>query len=262
LVAQRNFPGEVASHNQSPLVALVNFGYSGPMKFELPTTTGVIHKRYKRFMSDIELPDGEMVVAHVPNTGSMKTCWEPNWKAVVTKTDDPNRKLKYTLQMTHNGDSWIGVNTSLTNKLVHEALENDVIEELTGYTNIKPEKKVLDSRIDFFLSEGKNKDAYVEVKNVTLLGKPGQALFPDSVSTRGQKHLKDLTQLVQDGHRAVMLYVVNREDVKTFSPADEIDPKYGELLREAHAAGVEVLAYQCELSPKEVKLIKPIKVEL
>ena len=235
------------------------------MKFELPTITAVIHKRYKRFMSDIELPNGEMVVAHVPNTGSMKTCWGPNWKVLVTKTDDPKRKLKYTLQMTHNGNSWIGVNTSLTNKLVQEALENDVIQELQGYKNIKPEKKVLDSRIDFFLSESEadGKDAYVEVKNVTLLGdKKDEVLFPDAVSTRGQKHLKDLTKLAQDGQRAVMLYVVNREDVKVFRPADLIDPEYGKLLREAHKSGVEVLAYQCKLSDKAVKVSHSIAVDL
>lgn len=232
------------------------------MKFELPTETGVIHKRYKRFMSDIELNNGEQVVAHVPNTGSMKTCWEPNWKVLVTKSDDPKRKLKYTLQMTHNGNSWIGVNTALTNKLVQEALENQVIKELSDYKNIKPEQKILDSRIDFFLSEGKQSDAYVEVKNVTLLGKENQALFPDAVSTRGQKHLKDLTELVKSGHRAVMLYVVNREDVETFSPADTIDPKYGQLLREASKAGVEILAYQCSLSETEIKIKKALKVEL
>lgn len=232
------------------------------MKFEHPTTTAVIHKRYKRFMSDIELPNGEIVVAHVPNTGSMKTCWEPMWKALVTKTDDPKRKLKYTLQMTHNGETWIGVNTAMTNKLVQEALENDVVKELTGYENIKPEKKVLDSRIDFFLSDGKNKDAYVEVKNVTLLGDPGEVLFPDGVSTRGQKHLIDLTKLAQEGQRAVMLYVVNREDGNIFKPADAIDPEYGKLLRKAHKAGVEVLAYQCKLSDKGIKLSHSIEVDL
>lgn len=233
-----------------------------PMKFELPTIKAVIHKRYKRFMSDIELPNGEMVVAHVPNTGSMKTCWEPNWKALVTHNDDPKRKLKYTLEMTHNGKSWIGVNTSMTNKLVHEALEQDVIKELVGYKNIRPEQKVLDSRIDFFLSDGKTPDAYVEVKNVTLLGNKDEVLFPDAVSTRGQKHLKDLTKLAKDGHRAVMLYVVNREDAKVFRPADSIDPEYGQLLREAFKCGVEVLAYQCHLNEQEIRILNSIKVDL
>ena len=233
------------------------------MKFAYPTHTGTITNRYKRFLSDIELPDGQEVNAHVPNTGSMKTCWEPGWKVLVTHNDDPKRKMKYTLEMTNNGDSWICVNTGMTNKLVKEALENEVISELTGYENIKPEKKVKDSRIDFFLSEHCDKpDCYVEVKNVTLKGPGKLALFPDSVSTRGQKHLKDLMELKEEGLRAVMLYVVNREDVNEFSPAEEIDPKYAALLKEANDKGVEILAYQCSLSENEIVLKKKIKVSL
>lgn len=233
------------------------------MKFQYPTKSGIIHKRYKRFLSDIELEDGQLVNAHVPNTGSMKTCWEPDWKVLVTHNDDPKRKLKYTLEMTHNGDSWICVNTGMTNKLVKEALENDVISELLGYENIKPEKKVLDSRIDFFLSEHSEKeDCYVEVKNVTLKGEGKLALFPDSVSTRGQKHLKDLMQLKKEGFRSVMLYVVNRQDVNEFSAASEIDPTYASLLKEASECGVEILAYQCSLSEQEIILKDKLKVTL
>lgn len=233
------------------------------MKFQYPTKSGIIHKRYKRFLSDIELDDGELINAHVPNTGSMKTCWEPDWKVLVTHNNDPKRKLKYTLEMTHNGDSWICVNTGMTNKLVKEALENNVISELLGYENIKPEKKVLDSRIDFFLSENSEKeDCYVEVKNVTLKGEGKLALFPDSVSTRGQKHLKDLIQLKKDGFRSVMLYVVNRQDVSEFSPAADIDPTYASLLKEASENGVEILAYQCELSESEIILKHKLKVTL
>jgi sugar fermentation stimulation protein A len=233
------------------------------MKFAYPTHIGTITNRYKRFLSDIELSDGQEVNAHVPNTGSMKTCWEPGWKVLVTHNDDPKRKMKYTLEMTHNGDSWICVNTGMTNKLVKEALENDVIKELIGYPEIKPEKKVLDSRIDFFLSGSDQlADCYVEVKNVTLKGEGKLALFPDSVSTRGQKHLKDLMQLKEDGFRSVMLYVVNREDVNEFSPADQIDPKYAQLLKEASSKGVEILAYQCSLTDDEIVLNKKIKVSL
>tara|TARA_Y100000385_G_scaffold287035_1_gene350334 strand:- start:1271 stop:1972 length:702 start_codon:yes stop_codon:yes gene_type:complete len=233
------------------------------MKFAYPTLTGTIHDRYKRFLSDIELESGHMVNAHVPNTGSMKTCWAPDWKVLVTHNDNPKRKLKYTLEMTHNGDSWICVNTGMTNKLVHEALDNEVITELLGYPEIKPEKKVLDSRIDFFLSGHETSpDCYVEVKNVTLKGEDGLVLFPDSVSTRGQKHLKDLMQIKADGLRAVMLYVVNREDVDRFSPAADIDKKYAELLQEANKAGVEILVYQCSLSESEIVLKKKIDLIL
>lgn len=224
------------------------------MKFEKKTSVGIIHKRYKRFLSDIELENGEMINAHVPNTGSMKECWAPQWKALVTHADDPKRKLQYTLEMTHNGDTWICVNTGMTNKLVKEALENDVIKELAGYESIKPEQKYKDSRIDFFLSGHTNlPDCFVEVKNVTLID-GDQALFPDAVSTRGQKHLRDLIEIKEQGLRACMLYVVNRGDAVTFSPAEEIDPEYAKLLREAAEVGVEILVYRCDLSESEVSI--------
>ena len=233
------------------------------MKFRHHTVLGKILKRYKRFLSDILLENGEMVHAHVPNTGSMKTCWEPGQKVLLTHVDDSKRKLKYTLEMTYNGESWICVNTAMTNKLVHEALEKDVIEELIGYKTIKAEQKILDSRIDFYLSDHpKNENCYVEVKNVTLKGKDRIALFPDAVSIRGQKHLKDLMQIKQQGLRAVMLYVINREDTRAFAPADEIDPTYADLLREAASKGVEVLAYQSKLNENEIILQKQLKVIL
>jgi sugar fermentation stimulation protein A len=233
------------------------------MKFTLPKQIAIIEDRYKRFLSDIRLDNGEMVNAHVPNTGSMKTCWEPNWKVLVTQNDNPKRKLKYTLEMTHNGDTWISVNTGMTNKLVQEAFDNKVITELIEYPEIKAEKKVLDSRLDFFLSgiEGKP-DCYVEVKNVTLKGPANYVLFPDSVTTRGQKHLKDLMHLKKEGFRAVMLYVVNREDADTFAPASDIDPTYAKLLKEADSAGVEILVYQTKLTEEDIYIDKKIKVEL
>lgn len=154
------------------------------------------------------------------------------------------------------------MNTSLTNKLVHEALEQKKIPELKEFNHIKPEQKIFDSRMDFYLEKDNGDIAYVEVKNVTLLGEDRIALFPDAVSTRGQKHLKDLIKIKQAGHRAVMFYVINREDVDTFAPAAEIDPTYAKLLKDAKSAGVEILAYQSVLTPKEVKLTKKIKVNI
>ncbi|MCT4641073.1 MAG: DNA/RNA nuclease SfsA [Bacteriovoracaceae bacterium] len=231
------------------------------MKFN-NTYLGTIQNRYKRFLSDITLDNGEQTNAHVPNTGSMKTCWGENWKILVSKSDNPKRKLKYTLELTHNGDSWISVNTSVTNKLVHEALLNNKIKELKEYSNIKPEQKILDSRIDFLLTDDKENECWVEVKNVTLKGENGIALFPDSVSTRGQKHLKDLTQIVKSGKKAVMFYVINRTDVKSFSPAIEIDPTYTQLLKEAKEAGVEVLAYQTYIDENEIYIDKKIKINI
>lgn len=222
------------------------------MRFQQPTHQCKILKRYKRFLADIELKTKEVVVAHTPNTGSMKECWAPNWKALVTESNNPKRKLKYTLEMTHNGRSWIGVNTSLTNKLAIEAIEKGVIEELQGYPELKPEKKVGKSRIDIFLS-GNDRDCYVEVKNVTL-NENQKALFPDAVSTRGLKHLHELTELKKQGNRCCMLYIVQREDVDSFSVAKEIDSAYDEGLKLALEAGVEVLVYGCSLSPKEIKV--------
>ncbi len=227
---------------------------------------GKIQKRYKRFFADVTLDNGEEVTAHTPNTGSMKTCWEPGWKAIVSFKDDPKRKLKYTLEMTHNGESWIGVHTGHPNKLAKEAIENGVVKELQGYESIKPEYKVGKSRIDLLLYDGDLKEptrkCFVEIKNVTLLGEKQVALFPDAVSERGQKHLRELTELVQEGHEAAMLYVIQREDVKSFSPAENIDPEYARLLRESAKAGVQVLAYQCHLTPKEIVLRKPLPVKL
>lgn len=224
---------------------------------------GKILKRYKRFLADIELLNGEVIVAHTANTGSMKTCWGPGWDALVSYHDDPKRKLKYSLQMTHNGESWIGINTSLPNKLAIEAIKNGVIKELKDYSDIRPEVKIGKSRIDILLSNtSNNKKCYVEVKNVTLKEGENICSFPDAVSTRGQKHLQELIDLQDENTEAAMLYIVQREDVKKFKPANDIDPEYAELLKKAHDQGVKVLVYQCKLSPKEIKIHKAIKWSL
>lgn len=232
------------------------------MKFNDELIEAKIIKRYKRFLSDIELASGEQICAHVPNTGRMDTCWEPGWKVYLSHHDNPKRKLKYTLELTDNGETLIGVNTSFTNKIAQEALQNKLIPELAEFDHVYPERKILDSRIDFYLetSDG-SKSAYVEVKNATLVYN-SIALFPDAVSTRGQKHLKDLIELKKMGHRAAMLYVINREDAKTFSPADEVDPVYSDLLREAAKEGVEIYAYSCKLNSKEIVLHKKVEIKL
>lgn len=232
------------------------------MQFQNPLVEGTILKRYKRFLADVELPSGEVITAHTANTGSMKTCWEPGWKVLMSFHDNPKRKLKYSLEMIHNSNTWIGINTSLPNKMAVEAIENGTIKELQGYDKIKPEAKIGKSRIDILLSKEDGEQCYVEVKNVTLLGDNKLALFPDAVSERGQKHLRELTGLVNEGIRSAMLYIVQREDVDRFSPADEIDPEYGRLLREAKEAGVEVLCYQCTLTPDGIEVTKPLPVEL
>lgn len=236
------------------------------MKFNQTLQTGKILKRYKRFFADVELDNGEIVVAHTPNTGSMKTCWEPGWKCAVSFHDDPKRKLKYTLEMTHNGSSWICVNTGLPNKLAAEAILAHKVSELTDFENLKPEAKVGQSRIDILLTKGEGTSpsemTYVEIKNATMLGDDGMAIFPDSVSTRGQKHLRELTELAQSGHGAAMLFVVNRSDVSGFRAAGEIDPEYARLLKEASEAGVKILAYQCQLGLESISLERPMSVKL
>lgn len=225
--------------------------------------TGKILKRYKRFFADVELENGEVITAHTPNTGSMKTCWEPGWKAMVTYHDNPKRKLKYTLEMTHNGKSWIGVNTSLTNKIAKEAIEEGMITGLNGFDNLETEKKIGKSRIDLFLNY-KDAECYVEVKNVTLSSteKENLALFPDAITTRGQKHLQELIDLRKSGTRAAMLYIVQREDLDAFAPADLIDHEYGQLLRKANDAGVEIYVYRCKVSPESVVVEKEIPLVL
>ncbi|MFG1501566.1 DNA/RNA nuclease SfsA [Halobacteriovorax sp. XZX-3] len=240
---------------------------------------GTIIERYKRFLLDFKLDNAfkeysceQTLTAHLANTGSMKTCWEPDWKVLMTHSDDPKRKLKFSAQMISNGDSWIMVNTGLTNKIVQEGLELGKFEELRGYDFFKSEVKIGKSRIDFLLSnkEIDKKDLkledpsfkynFVEVKNVTL--KVGdQAQFPDAVSTRGQKHLEELMAIKEQGHEATMLYIVSREDVKSFNVSD-IDTEYKRLLIKAKEAGVQILAYQLNMNEKEITVAKKLKIVL
>ena len=231
------------------------------MNFSHPTLKGKIIKRYKRFLADINLPNGEQITAHTANTGSMKTCWEPGWTVLLTDSGNRERKYPHSLELIHNGKSWIGVNTSIANKLVVEAIQNQVITELTGYQNILTEVTTGDSRIDIKLTnhhEKKTPDIFIEVKNVTLLGANETACFPDSESTRGQKHLSELISLKKQGFRAAIFYVIQRNDVKKFQPAFEIDPAYADLFSLAIEAGVEVLCYECNLSEQGVRVSKKI----
>ncbi len=227
------------------------------MKWAQPLTEAILLKRYKRFLADCTL-DSSTVTVHVPNTGSMTSCWEPNWKCAVSKSDNLSRKLPYTLELIHNGQTWIGVNTANANKLVKHWLEQGLLEDLSGYSVIKPEMKVGESRLDFYLSGHPGlPDCFIEVKNVTLK-LDGVAQFPDAVSTRGQKHLQELASLRKEGYRTVMLYVVQREDVESMRPAVSIDKEYSRLLQEAAASGVEILVYQCKMGLDEIKLGKKI----
>lgn len=232
------------------------------MEITQPVAIGRFQRRYKRFLTDVEMEDGEVVVAHCPNTGSMKGCLEEGARVVLRDSQDPKRKLRYTFQTIEVNGGWVNVDTGLPNALAHEAIEAGLIEELAGYAEARREVKYgSNSRIDVLLTAEDGARCYVEVKNTTL-AEGDVALFPDAVTARGLKHLEELAQVVADGHRGVMLFCVSRSDVARFAPADEIDPKYGAKLREVAAAGVEVLAYSTEVAPDRFELGKRLEVSL
>ena len=230
------------------------------MKLPAPLLKGVLVKRYKRFLTDIELEDGTIVTAHTPNTGSMKQCAVPGYQVLISEAKDPKRKLKYTLELIRVGGHWVDTHTQRTNRLVEEALRNDWIEGLSGY-HVTPEFKIGDSRIDFLL-EKEGEKVLVEVKNVTLVEGESTACFPDAVTSRGQKHLRELLQAKQQGYRAVIFFLVQRGDATCFAPADDIDPQYGRLLREVVAGGVEAMAHKTAVTPAENRVAQAIPVVL
>lgn len=211
-------------------------------------TCGRLIKRYKRFLADVRLADGKVVVAHCPNSGAMTTCCEPERKVYLSYHDNPRRKLKYTWEIIAMDTSLIGVNTLVPNRLVSEAISAGVIDELRGYDQIRREIRINPkTRLDVFLDGGRKRPCYVEIKNSTMVH-DGLASFPDAVTTRGLKHLNTLCDLVAAGNRGVIFYLVQRGDANRFKPADEIDPAYGEGLRHAAASGVEILVYDVDIN--------------
>jgi sugar fermentation stimulation protein A len=223
---------------------------------------GRLIKRYKRFLADIELEDGSVVTAHCPNSGSMLGCNRPGSPVLLSLSPNPNRKLAYTWELLQVDGFWVGLNTMLPNQLAEEAILDGTIVELQGYPNLRREVPYGSerSRIDILL-EGDERRCYVEVKNVTLV-EDGLALFPDAVTTRGQKHLRELMEVVRNGHRGVLLFTVQRGDGTAVAPADRIDPEYGRLLREAVAHDVEALAYRAEVQPEQIRLTERLAVVL
>ena len=227
-----------------------------------PLYPGTLVRRYQRFLADVELDGGSIVTAHCPNSGSMKGCNLPGSPVLLSHSDKVDRKLRYTWELVMAEGNWVGINTGLPNRLVREGIENGVIIELRGYPSIRPEVRYGEekSRIDLLL-EAHSELCYVEVKNVTLV-EGNLALFPDAVTTRGQKHLRELMEVVRLGHRGVIFFVVQRSDGESVAPADSIDAEYGRLLRLAAANGVEVLAYRASVSPDEVLLTHRLPVIL
>ncbi len=240
------------------------------MKFESTLIKGTLVKRYKRFMADVELADGSVVTAHCANSGSMLSVNEPGAEVWISPASNPDRKLKFTWEMIRIGDALVGINTALPNKMVAEAIEDGTITELTGYASLRREVKYgKNSRIDILLEDDDGADAkpmcYVEVKNVTMrrdLSPGAPAEFPDSVTVRGTKHLGELSDMVAEGHRAVMMYLVQRDDAESFTTAADIDPDYAAALQKAMKAGVEVLCYTCTLSAEEIRVTRPLALAL
>ncbi len=224
------------------------------MKFDPALETGTVVKRYKRFLADIRLADGSVVTAHCPNSGSMKSCWAEGWRALLSVSDNPRRKLRFTWEMVHNGQCWIGINTQIPNVIAAEAITAGRIPELTGYAELRREVKYgQNSRVDIVARNGET-ECYIEVKNVTLVDDEGYYAFPDAVTERGRKHLRELMKVVRNGHRGVMLFVIQRSDGTGFRAARDIDPEYAKALRKAHRAGVEILAYLARVTPSMVEL--------
>lgn len=214
---------------------------------------GKLIKRYKRFLADIMLKNGELVTAHVPNSGSMTSCIEENCQVWLSSSDNPKRKLKYTLELTKIEDNLICTNTNLANKIAYEAIKDGIIKELQGYDSIKTEQKYgQNSRIDILL-EKENEKCYVEIKSVSLR-QDNILAFPDAVTSRGLKHLNELSTMVKQGNRSVMLYIIQRTDDLDFTIAKNIDKKYFDGLKKALEVGVEVLVYQSNINQERIFL--------
>jgi sugar fermentation stimulation protein A len=230
------------------------------MKFTPPLLEGRLVGRYKRFFADIELASGEIITAHCANTGSMAGLKEQGSRAWVAKVDNPKRKLQYDWHMVEARETKVGIHTATPNKIVEEALRANMISELTGYESVRREVKYGEnSRIDFLLESPDRAPCYVEVKSVTFSRQKGLAEFPDAKTARGTKHLIELQNMANDGARAVMLYIVQREDCHRFNIAGDIDPDYQTHLREAKLSGVESLCYACRLSIGEISVSHAIE---
>jgi len=226
------------------------------MKFETNLLRGTLIKRYKRFFADVTLDNGDIVTAHCPNTGAMTGCAVPGSIVYLSEHNNPKRKLKYTWEIVINAQAeWIGVNTGRANKLVEEALLRNVIPDFAEYCQIKREVKYgrENSRIDFFLSAESLPSCYIEVKSVTL--KQNQnGYFPDTVTERGQKHLRELMSIAEAGNRAVLLFAVQHTGIQTVLPAGHIDPKYAALCQQAVQSGVEMMAWGVSISEQKIEL--------
>ena len=230
------------------------------MEFKTPLVRGTLVQRYKRFLADVDLLDGpdagQRVTVHCPNPGSMMGLNMPGLTVWLEPATNPKAKLPYGWRLVALPDgAMAGIDTGVPNKIVAEALAQGAIPELAGYAEVKPEQRYSqNSRIDFLLTDPDRPPAYVEVKNVHLMREPGLAEFPDCVTARGAKHLRDLAGEIENGHRGVMLYVIQRDDCQRFSLADDLDPGYSAAFAEARTRGVEAIVYRASISTERITL--------
>lgn len=223
---------------------------------------GTLVRRYKRFLADILLENGETVTAHCPNSGAMTACCQPGRPVYISCHDRPERKLKYTWELIDMPASLVGVNTLAPNRLIRKAITQGEIETFVEYDTVAPEIRVgKHSRLDLMLVNETSGKCYVEIKNCTLV-EDGTAMFPDAVTTRGRNHLLLLQELKKIGHRCAMIFLIQRMDARRFMPADHIDPAYGAALRAAAKNGVEIHVYDVALDLKRIRLGRPIPWEL
>jgi sugar fermentation stimulation protein A len=223
------------------------------MDFASPLLRGTLIQRYKRFLADVRLDDGTVVTATCPNTGSMMGLRDPGQTVWLSTSDSPTRKYRHIWEMVEHdlgkGPTLVGVNTSHPNKIVADAIGAGKLKPLAGYATLEREKKYgKNSRIDILLTDTKKPTTYVEIKNVHMSRKAGRAEFPDSITERGAKHLAELSDMVREGHRAVMVFLIQRADVSVLSLARDVDATYGDAFDAAAAAGVEMLALRCKLT--------------
>ncbi len=224
------------------------------MRFQTPLLSAVLIRRYKRFLADVRLPDGQEVTAHCPNPGSMLGMAMPGLKVWLEPNDDPKKKLKYGLRLVEVDGTLVGVDTGAANRILRAPLVAGEIPGLSGYDVIRPEQKYgTGSRIDFLMQAAGRRDAYVEVKSVTLSRRPGLAEFPDSVTARGTRHLGELARMVAQGHRAVLLFLVQRADCNRVTVAADLDPVYAAACARAVAGGVEIMCLACDLSADGIR---------
>lgn len=231
------------------------------MRFPSPLVEARLIRRYKRFLADVEFSNGETATVHCANPGAMTGLAEPGMRVFLSKSESKTRKLAWSWELVEIGAGFVGINTAHPNRLVAEAIANDAISEIAGYDRVRREVRYgKNSRIDILLSADTRPDTYVEIKNVHLLRHEGLAEFPDSVTARGEKHLDELSTMVAEGHRAVMLYLIQRSDAKQFRLAGDIDPRYAAAFARARNAGVEMIAYDCRLSLEDIVVNQPVPI--